>query len=339
MEPQRNSCITCFLLVLFRIPSQAMSNEASQLAARIFKRLYGALVLRPLQRWNASNRATALIEKSEKLGVPVVKPPPLNATKEYLEELLKAHPEIVGEVKNPNTEIIENSNQLKVHVETISAVDNVQSDVPEKATRPLPVSRRKITLGFDAEPEIVPAGKVTISMATDIIRGHYAFPEDHPVDQLAEHYGVDVEDVESLVDYYKPFHFIHNEKEEKPITDPEVLMKKFYPDIYRLQAAHLLLEEREAALKEKRIFTPDMRMSSELLQTPEYTEDNAKWLQDEDERWGKKRRKKLPPPPNRPLLDETKNQVAKSPVEAKNVQDEGERAVPSQSNEEKTKSS
>ena len=316
-----------------------MSNEATQAAARIFKRIYGALVLRPLQRWNASNRATALIEKSEKLGVPVVKPPPFNATKEYLEELLKAHPEIVSEVKNPNTEMIENSNQLKVHVETISAVDNVQSDVPEKATRPLPVSRRKITLGFDAEPEIVPAGKVTISMATDIIRGHYAHPEDHPIEELAEHYGLEVEDVENLVDYYKPFHFIHNPRETKPITDPERIQELFMPDIYHLIKAEEYLDAREQALFEKKTFTDDRNLSTRYLRTPEYTEENQKWLQDEDERWGRKKRRKLPPPPVRPLLDETKDKVETSATEGKPVQAEGEKAVAPESNEDKTKSS
>lgn len=274
--------------------------------------------------------------------MPVVKPPPFNATKEYLEGLLKAHPEIVAEVKNPNTEMIENSNQLKVHVETISSVENVQSDVPEKATRPLPVSRRKITLGFDAEPEIVPAGRVTISMATDIIRGHYAFPEDHPLEELAEHYGLEVEDVENLVDYYKPFHFIHNQKEEKKITDPERFKELFMSDVYHHEKAGEWLDARERALFEKKTFTDDPKLSMRFLRTPEYTKDNEKWLQDEDERWGRKKRRKLPPPPNRPLLNESKNEAEKSAAESdsnKPAQDESEASVPPQSNESKTKSS
>lgn len=280
-----------------------MSNEVSQ-AIRILKRIFGSLVLRPLQRWNVQNRAIDLVEKTEKNGLPPVIPPVHNATKEYLEELLKHHPEIVDEVAKPPAQVIERSKQIKVNVEVVGAESNVQAETPQGSSRPLPVSTRKISFGLDAEPAIVPQGKVTISMATDIVRGHFAHPEDHPIEELADHYGLQVEDVEALVDYYKPFHVIHKQIEEKPILTGENIEKLLNGEMYRVKKAYMQIEREEWELKEGKTFIPDENLSNRLLKTPEYIPENVKWLQDEDERWGRKKNKESPAPPFREKLPE-----------------------------------
>lgn len=163
----------------------------------------GAFVTKPIKDFNIENRAHRVV------GAEKPKPAPRHPTEQKYESQSAAVDENV--VHGKREDLIE---RLKV-VKVVST--DIEHEPEETASRQLPQSRsswQQYEYGY-YEPEVVPAGRVTLRQAVQLLTDANADPSQFTPEALATQYKLQVEDVRNVVRYFRPFNVYSPSAEPK----------------------------------------------------------------------------------------------------------------------------
>ncbi|KAG0410965.1 hypothetical protein HPB47_011906 [Ixodes persulcatus] len=133
-----------------------------------------------------------------------------------------------------------------------------QNSEPEKAERVLPQSRQswqQYQYGY-YEPETVRPGRITLRQATQLVSDGAADPARFTPEALAAQYNLQVEDVRSVLKYFKPFQVYTPELELAEKLGVKKLKEAlripgFQPDQNQVKAKTLLEEWKKKKEEEK----------------------------------------------------------------------------------------
>jgi len=164
---------------------------------------------RPVQNYNVEERAFKVISRDKPTPAPVHP----GKMKAIMDEI-KRDPNLLTQGKLDPKSM---ENMSKVFL--TSHGDN---PVVKRRTRDLPTDRRghdDYPYGME-EPTVVPQGKASMKQLLDLLSNHQSKPRDFTADKIATEYNLDIVDVRSLLEYYKPFQLHVPKKKEQPKLPP-----------------------------------------------------------------------------------------------------------------------
>lgn len=188
-------------------------------------RIRGSLIKRPVQRYNAENRAQKVLQKGPKAS------PKYASDEEFLAELRRTNPGISEAAHKKHLDLHERLKQVYVQ----STDHNVDLDLRDDPTRPLPqriaIDPKKDKHFFDADQIPKKAGKATLAELTSILTKAKAAEENRiSAKEAALEYDLDEATVGSLVDYFHVFNVYVPEKEDEDRMKAELDPLRAGPD-------------------------------------------------------------------------------------------------------------
>ncbi|KAM7308162.1 NADH dehydrogenase [ubiquinone] 1 alpha subcomplex assembly factor 4 [Ixodes scapularis] len=151
----------------------------------------GAFLARPIRNFNIENRVQKVV------GAEKPKSAPRHPSDQKYE----------AQVAIDKEKVIEKREDLLERLKSVKVVSAEATPEPEKAERVLPQSRQswqQYQYGY-YEPETVQPGRITLRQATQLVSDGAADPARFTPEALAAQYGLRVEDVRSVLKYFKPF--------------------------------------------------------------------------------------------------------------------------------------
>jgi len=203
-------------------------------------RVYGSLVRRPLQRFNAEHRAEKKITEFSDPSASAVRAPMYKADAELLEKLREFKPELAESQVKKDPEL--HSRLRDVYV-TSEGEDPRQ---PERPDRPLPRDVQPYSQDFiPAQLRLDPKrkltrGKVSLEQAVDFITKHSETKKEFGSKEIADQYRINPETVENTLRYCFTFSLMETETRSSEIVKPDPLQagedwqERVKPDIVKL---------------------------------------------------------------------------------------------------------
>ncbi|CAD0205140.1 unnamed protein product [Chrysodeixis includens] len=191
----------------------------------------GALMtraLRPIKSFNIENRAHRVISKEKPIPAPRY---PDNI--EDLKRTLEQNPDIDEKLDKKDEEL-----DIRLKDVYVTSHGRPEVDVTEemrlkaKSKRALPLDRTvppEYDFGFK-EPEKVTYGRTTLRDALNFISAHQTNPNEVTASKIALEYKLRVEDVESVLKYFKTYEVYLPETKTTPemFVGPAALRKQLY---------------------------------------------------------------------------------------------------------------
>ena len=191
-------------------------------------RVYGAVVKRPLQRYNVEHRAEKLITKFED---PTAAP--------HRAPMYKADADLMEEVRKTEEGIHKVEDQLLDRLKTVyvsnkddeAAPDPKQIENPE---RPLPKDISQHYANFvPAQMRLERAGgrvkglvrgKVTLNMAVDMVNRHQASGGKYGAQEISGDFKINKEVAANIVKYFEIFNMMETTTREEEFHQPDPLV-------------------------------------------------------------------------------------------------------------------
>lgn len=191
-------------------------------------RVYGALVRRPLQRYNVDHRAEKVIRKIEDPTAAPMRAPMYASDAELLEEIRRTKPEVADSQVRKDSEL---HNRLRDVF--ITSEDPDMAPQPPRVDRPLPRDTRQYSYDFvpaqrrlerEGVSRALPRGKVSLEQAVEFIARHKETEggQDHVV--VADKYRVNPETARNTLKYFHVFSLMETNTRESEMTMPDPLI-------------------------------------------------------------------------------------------------------------------
>lgn len=198
-------------------------------------RVLGAVIKRPLQRYNVEHRAAKVISKIEDPTAPAMRAPMYKSDRDLLEAIRESNPHLLDAAKNKDMEF---TTRLKdVYVTSTDPAVQEQSAHGQDSSRPLPADRTQHSYDFipgskRGEPnKKPPLGRLSLSDAVDLLTSHAERPAQRTATALAEQYRLNAELTEATLKHFRIFKMMEPEKRIIETRDPLVAGKDWVEDV------------------------------------------------------------------------------------------------------------
>ena len=191
-------------------------------------RVYGAVVKRPLQRYNVEHRAEKLITKFED---PTAAP--------HRAPMYKADADLMEEVRKTEEGIHKVEDQLLDRLKTVYVSNKDDEAAPdpkqiENPDRPLPKDISQHYANFvPAQMRLERAGgrvkglvrgKVTLNMAVDMVNRHQASGGKYGAQEISGDFKINKEVAANIVKYFEIFNMMETTTREEEFHQPDPLV-------------------------------------------------------------------------------------------------------------------
>ncbi|XP_071818559.1 NADH dehydrogenase [ubiquinone] 1 alpha subcomplex assembly factor 4-like isoform X1 [Apostichopus japonicus] len=168
----------------------------------------GNVFRRGWRNFNVENRAHKFIEKHSDKPLAPPKYPESQKMVQHVEE--KGFPKAMQEHLQKNAQLLDRLKDVKVDstdVEGKSLGIEIDKDIPSEAERSLPLSRSGDG-SPDLFPDEVPAGRISVQKAMELLAKHKQDKEKWTAERLAQDCKLDLTDTENILDNFQAFKII-----------------------------------------------------------------------------------------------------------------------------------
>jgi len=235
-------------------------------------RVYGALVKRPLQRYNVDHRAAKVIAKIEDPKAPAIRSPMYQSDREVLERIRETNPTLADSALRKDSEFDTRLRDVFVTSRDPASAEHAKKEVPENPTRPLPLDRTQYSEDFipallrvDSRRPI-PRGKVTLEQVVSFLTEHAGKPELYTAQAISDSFRLNPVATANTLKYVKVFKAHLPEPKVKKEFDPLQAGKDWVDDVKQgEQSAFQYSKQREERLKLLKAQEANRQKQQELL--------------------------------------------------------------------------
>jgi len=188
-------------------------------------RIYGAVVKRPMQRFNVDHRAEKVINKIEDPLAAPMRAPMYKTDSDLLDEIRKTKPEVADSAVKKNDELHNRLRSVFVTSNDPEIVEN--TDTSTSDFRPLPMDRNQYSQEFVPghlrTEKIVPRGKVTLEQVVDLLTKHKETDGTYDNCAAADQYRINPTTAENTLKYFQIFGMIEPKTREYEYDQPDPL--------------------------------------------------------------------------------------------------------------------
>lgn len=218
-------------------------------------RVYGALVKRPLQRYNVDHRAANVIAKIEDPKAPAMRAPMYESDKGLLDKIRESNPTLAESTLRKDNELHSRLRDVFV-TSNDPEIQQVSKETAENPSRTLPSDRSQYSYEFipasmrmDRNRKI-PRGKATIEQVVSFLSDHAGKPDVHSVEAISNLYRLNPTATANTLKYVKIFKAHVPEEKVKKEFDPLQAGKDWVEDVKDEQSKLFLYnQERDKRLK------------------------------------------------------------------------------------------
>jgi len=189
-------------------------------------RVYGAVIKRPMQRFNIEHRAEKVITKSQDQEAAPVRAPMYKTDADLLDEIRKTKPEVAESAVKRDHEL--HDRLRSVFVTSTDPDTEGQSD-PDP-DRPLPLDRRQYSYDFvpghmraERKGRVIPRGKITLEQTVDFLTKHKETDGSYDHGAVADQYRINPATAANTLKYFQIFGMIEPKTRERESDPPDPL--------------------------------------------------------------------------------------------------------------------
>lgn len=186
-------------------------------------RVYGAVLKRPMQRFNVDHRAEKVIKKIEDPLATPMRAPMYKTDADLLEEIRKTKPEVADSAVKKDDELHDRLRSVFVTSKDPEIVEHSETS----DDRPLPRDRNPYSYDFvpghKRSEKTVPRGKVTLEQAVDLITKHKETEGTYDNHAAADQYRINPTVAENTMKYFQIFGMIEPKTRTSEYDQPDPL--------------------------------------------------------------------------------------------------------------------